>query len=288
MNEAGMTGRRTMLPLSADHQGAVMVNGESVVSGDAVVAADDLGLIRGDGVFDLFRVYHGLPFALEEHLARLARSAAAVHLDYDRAKLESELVWLLKTMRAKDGHVRIVLTRSGSRLLFEEPPFESPARYRLMLVPHAVSPLMSGVKSLSYAVNCHASRLAEEGGYDDALFFSVANGEILECPFASFAWVKDRRLFTPPLSAGILDSITRRIVLEVAHGEERTCARADLADADEALVMGTAAEVVPVAAVASVRGFPESSPFVTELARRVHERIRARLRDVVLPPSSGS
>jgi len=286
MSDAGATARRMTVPLSAEHQGAVMVNGESVVSGDAVVAADDLGLIRGDGVFEFFRVYRGVPFALEEHLDRLARSAAAIHLDYDRGKLEREVLWMLKTMRAKDGHVRIVLTRSGSRLLFEEPPFELPARYRLMLVPHAVSPLMSGVKSLSYAANCHASRLAEEGGYDDALFYSVISEEVLECPFSSFGWVKDRRLFTPPLSAGILDSITRRIVLEVSHGEERTCTQADLAEADEALVMTTATEVVPVAAIAPVRGFPESSPFVTELARRVHERIQARLRDVVLSPSS--
>jgi branched-subunit amino acid aminotransferase/4-amino-4-deoxychorismate lyase len=287
MNEAGMTARGTMLPLSADHQGAVMVNGKSVVSGNAVVAADDLGLIRGDGVFDFFRVYRGVPFALEDHLDRLARSAAAIHLGYDRGKLESEVFSMLKRMKAKDGHVRIVLTRSGSRLLFEEPPFEPPTHYRLMLVPHAVSPLMSGVKSLSYAVNCHAGRVAEESGCEDALFFSVANGEILECPFASFAWVKDRRLFTPPLAAGILDSITRRIVLEVSHGKERTCTRADLAEADEALVMGTATEVVPVAAIASVRSFPESSPFVTEIAQRVHERIQARLQDAVLSLSSG-
>jgi branched-chain amino acid aminotransferase len=281
-------GRRTMIPLSADHQGAVMINGESVVSGNALVAADDLGLIRGDGVFDVFRVYQGAPFALEEHLDRLARSAAAVHLDYDRGRLESEVLWLLKTMRVKDGHVRVILTRSGSRLLFEEPLFEFPSRYRLMLVPHAVSPLMAGVKSLSYAVNCHASRLAEESGYDDALLYSAVDGQILECPFASFAWVKGQRLSTPPLSAGILDSITRRVVLEVSHGEERTCTRADLAEADEALVMGTGTEVVPVAMIASVRSFPASSLFVTELARRVHERIQARLRDTAPSPSPRS
>jgi branched-chain amino acid aminotransferase len=277
-----------MIPLSADHQGAVMVNGESVVSGNALVAADDLGLIRGDGVFDVFRVYQGAPFALEEHLDRLACSAAAVHLDYDRGRLESEVLWLLRTMRAKDGHVRIILTRSGSRLLFEEPLFEFPSRYRLMLVPHAVSPLMAGVKSLSYAVNCHASRLAEESGYDDALLYSVMNQAILECPFASFAWVKEQRLFTPPLSAGILDSITRRVVLEVSHGEERTCTRAALVEADEALVMGTGTEVVPVAVIASVRSFPAASPLVTELARRVHERIQARLRDTAPSPSPQS
>jgi len=288
MHKARTAARSTLPPLSADHQGAVMVNGESVVSGEAVVAADDLGVLRGDGVFDFFRVYRGVPFALEEHLSRLADSAAALHLDYDRGKLESELRRLLTTMNGKDGHVRVVVTRSGSRLLFEEPPYESPARYRLMLVPHAVSPLMSGVKSLSYAVNCHASRLAEERGYDDALLFSVANGEILECPFSSFAWVKDHRLFTPPLSAGILDSITRRIVLEVSGGEERTCTRADLAEADEALIMDTAEEVVPVAKIASVRDFPESSPFVDELAERVRRQIQARLQDVTLSPSSES
>lgn len=275
-----------MVRLSADHQGAVMINGQSVASGDALVAADDLGLIRGDGVFDVVRVYQGAPFALEEHLARLSRSAAAIHLDYDHTKLESEVLRLLSTMRADDGHVRVVVTRSGSRLLFQEPLYEFPDRYRLMLVPHAVSPLMSGVKSLSYAANCHASRLAEESGYDDALLFSVVSREILECPFASFAWVKDRRLFTPPLSAGILDSITRRVVLEVSHGEERTCTTSDLAEADEALVAGTGTEVVPVAAIASVRSYPGSSPFVTELARRVHERIQARLGDGALSPPS--
>ena len=77
----------------------------------------DDGLYRGDGVFEVIRLYGGRPFALGEHLDRLERSAAAIELPVERAALEREIDALLAELRRRDeAQLRIVLTRGGRRI----------------------------------------------------------------------------------------------------------------------------------------------------------------------------
>src|SRR3954449_12725524 len=80
---------------------------------EATIALQDDGLYRGDGVFEVIRLYAGRPFALEDHLDRLERSAAAIELPVDRPALGREIESLLAEFGSDDGQLRILITRGG-------------------------------------------------------------------------------------------------------------------------------------------------------------------------------
>ena len=107
---------------------------------ETFVPATDPGLLRGDGAFEVVRVYDGRPFALPDHLDRIERSAANLRLsEVPRAELEAEILELLAARGGErfDGCLRVVLTRGGRRLLLTEPLPVSPARARLGCVTFA-------------------------------------------------------------------------------------------------------------------------------------------------------
>src|SRR6185436_17937233 len=87
----------------------------------AVIPVTDEGLTRGDGAFEVIRLYGGRPFALEEHLVRLANTGAGLRLDYDEDAVRSEAAALLDAAGPVDALLRIVLTRGGRRIMTVEP-----------------------------------------------------------------------------------------------------------------------------------------------------------------------
>src|SRR3954470_4769879 len=220
---------------------------------ETMVPATDEGLLRGDGVFEVIRVYDGRPFALPDHLDRLERSAANLRLGREapRAELEAEVPELLEARGGAefDGCLRVVLTRGGRRLLLTEPLPPGPERPRLGFVTYAPTRVLDGIKSLSYAGNMLASRLARERGFDEALLVTP-HGRVLEAPTSSIFWVgAEGELCTPPLDEHILASITRDRVLQRCEVNERPLTVADLRDAREAFIASTTREVQAVAAV---------------------------------------
>ena len=229
------------------------VDGRLGPAAAATIPATDEGLLRGDGAFEVVRVYGGRPFALDEHLDRLERSAAGLRLDgaAPRDELEEEIGRLLEARggRGFDGGLRIVLTRGGRRLVLTEPIPPAPERVRLSFVTYAPSRVLDGIKSLSYAGNMLASRLARERGFDEALLVTP-HGRVLEAPTASLFWVDpDGRLVTPPLEDHILASITRDRVARLVEVEERATTPEDVAGAREAFLCSTTREVQPIAAI---------------------------------------
>src|SRR5919205_2985420 len=207
------------------------VDGSVMPAHEATIPATDEGLLRGDGVFEVIRVYDGRPFALRDHLDRLERSAANLRLDdVPRSELESEIPELLEERggSAFDGCLRVVLTRGGHRLLLTEPLPATPERVRLGVVEYAPTHVLDGIKSLSYGANMLCGRLARERGFDEALLVTP-HGRVLEAPTASVFWVDERGdLCTPPLEEHILASITRDRVLQAAEVEERPCTMDDI------------------------------------------------------------
>ena len=122
-----------------------------------------------------------------------------------------------------------------------------------MTVTFAPNRVLDGLKSLSYAANMLAKRLAKDAGYDDALFVTP-HGRVLEGTTSSFFWVDaDGELLTPPLEDRILASITRDRVIAVAGAQERVCTLEDLQAAQEAFVASSIREVQPVAAIDDLR-----------------------------------
>ena len=115
------------------------VDGAILPADEATIPATDAGLLRGDGVFEVIRVYDGRPFALEEHLKRLARSATNLRLAADLELVRSDAHRLLAEAGVGPNHelLRIVLTRGGRRLLLTEPLPETPERIRLASITYS-------------------------------------------------------------------------------------------------------------------------------------------------------
>jgi len=243
----------------------------------ATIPANDEGLLRGDGIFEVIRVYDGKPFALEEHLARLERSAANLRLPIDLEAVRSDAHRLLAHAGAAPAHeaLRIVLTRGGRRLLLTEPLPPSAERIRLASITYSPTRVLDGVKSLSYAANMLASRLARERGFDEALLVTP-HGRVLEAPTSSIFWVKGAIVLTPPLDDHILASITRRLVIDLTGAEEQPCTLEDLRDADEAFLASTTREVQPVAAI-DEHSYDGAAIVTARIAGQVGARIRSEL-----------
>ncbi len=253
------------------------LDGEIMPAAQATIPATDDGLLRGDGVFEVIRCYDGRPFALDDHLVRLERSAHNLRLPIDLEAVRSDAYRLLAEANGGANHelLRIVLTRGGRRLLLTEPLPPTPERIRLGSITYSPTRILDGVKSLSYAANMLASRLARERGFDEALLVTP-HGRVLEAPTSSIFWVKGGAIFTPPLDDHILASITRGAVMELGHAEERACTLDDLWAADEAFVASTTREVQPVAAVDD-HSFEGDGEVCARLAAELSEYIRSEL-----------
>jgi len=212
-----------------------------------VPVADD-GLLRGDGVFEMIRLYGGRPFALREHLDRLERSAAAIELPVDRATVEREVEALLGAFGDEDAALRIVLTRGGRRLAMTEPLPDWAESARVASVTYSPTEILTAVKSTSYAANMQATRIAVARGADEAILVRP-DGVVLEAPTSAVFWVSEGELRTPALDVGILDSITRDRILVALDVIEGDFLADDLRNAEQAFLASTTREVQPISAV---------------------------------------
>ena len=253
------------------------VDGEIMAADEATIAVTDEGLVRGDGVFEVLRVYDGVPFALEEHLSRLERSGSNLRLPVDLEAVRADLHRLLAQAGAGPAHeqLRIMLTRGGRRILLTEPLHPLPERTTLRSITYSPTHILDGVKSLSYGANRLATRLAQEQGYDEALLVTP-HGRVLEAPTSSLFWVENGELLTPPLSDHILASITRAIIIEVTGASERATALTDLLDADEAFLASTVREVQPITRI-DEREFDAPGPVTATTAQAVERHIAGLL-----------
>jgi branched-chain amino acid aminotransferase len=258
------------------------LDGRIAPSEETYVPATDEGFLRGDGAFEVIRVYDGVPFALEAHLDRIERSSANLRLpDPPRDLLAAEVRELIGARGGPfDGALRIVLTRGGRRLLLTEPLPPLTPSVRLGLVTYSPSRILDGVKSLSYAGNMLAGRVARERGFDEALLVTP-HGRVLEAPTSSIFWVDAAgTLCTPPLDEHILASITRDRVMRLVDVEERPATVDDVQAAQEAFLASTTREVQPVAAIEE-RAFPaEPGERTREAAQALRRHIEAELQAV--------
>jgi branched-chain amino acid aminotransferase len=242
----------------------------------ARIPVTDEGLTRGDGGFEVLRLYGGRPFALAEHLERLERTCAGLRLPVDVGVVRAEIDALLEAAGEVDALLRAVLTRGGRRILTIEPLPPRPAVARVMTVTYSTTRVLDGLKTLSYAGNMLAGRLAREAGFDEALLVTP-HGRVLEGPTWSFFWVAGGRLYTPPLEDRILASITRAYLLEECEASERVCTLDDVAGADEAFIASTVREAMPISAVDDVELPAAPGPVTLEAGERLRRRIEREL-----------
>lgn len=263
---------------------AIMVNGVLVGPGEPVRVALDDGLVRGDGIFEGLRMYGRRPRTPDAHLERLARSGDGSGIPVDVEQLRAEMAAFCEATVSPDCAVRLIITRGGQRIWREEPLPAARAALDLMPVAHRVTPLLVGVKTLSYAANMRAQRIAKDAGADDALLYRADDRAILEGPIWSFAWLEGDTLVFPPLDTGVLDSITRRVVVEAVPTAERQMAIDSLADADGAFVISSVQQIVPVRTILGIAEFDPAAARTTAVAAEVRAHILTKVEPVHAGP----
>jgi branched-chain amino acid aminotransferase len=225
------------------------LDGNVMPVGEATISIMDEGLIRGDGAFEMLKLYDNRPFALADHLDRLDRSAKGIFLDWDRNAFEREIAELLDANRQHDGELRLVLTRGGRRIAIIEPPHAFEHGLSLSSVEYQPTIVLTGLKTLSYEANMTATRIAKRDGADEALLVGP-DGAVMEAPTSTIFWVTgDGRLRTPALDVGILASITRDRLVRELEVEEGSFPLEDLEGASEAFLASTVREVQAISAV---------------------------------------
>jgi branched-chain amino acid aminotransferase len=222
-------------------------------------------------VFEGIRFYNGRVFRLEEHTRRIFDSAKALLLNVPMTP-EELIGATVETVRAnglRDGYIRTVITRGPGSMGLS--PYKCPkptvfiiassiqlypeSAYRDGLVMATVATrrprhdiLPPQVKSLNYLNNVMAKVEAIQAGAEEGLMLND-QGLVAECTGDNIFIVRDGAISTPPLSAGVLDGITRGVVFEIAAElgipiRERDFTRHDIFIADECFLTGTAAEII--------------------------------------------
>ncbi len=228
-----------------------------VPDGTPVLRADDLGVLRGESVFETLRIAGGRPVHLSAHLDRLAVSAGRLALDLPGG-------WEALAHAAVDrdeGVLRLVCTRGGvGYALVTDLPAEALAGrahgVRVVTLTLGVTAdqraqapyLLGGVKSTSYAVNMASLRAAHDLGADDAIWVS-SDGWLLEAPTAAVVVALDGVLVSPPAAVGILPSLTLAAARELMDIASAPVSVADLARADEVMLLSSVRGVAPVVAL---------------------------------------
>jgi branched-chain amino acid aminotransferase len=238
--------------MTAEFTELASVDGTLSETTAATISLKDDGLYRGDGAFEVIRLYEGRPFALDDHLDRLQRSCAAIELRFDRPALEREIEALLAEAGPIEGQLRLIVTRGGRRIAVTEPLPPHADTVRLAVVTYSPTMILNGVKSLSYAANMQSTRLAEAQGADEAVLVQP-DGIVLEPPTSSIFWVSPQgSLRTPALDVGVLESITRDRLVKALHVEEGAWPVADLRAAHEAFLASTTREIQAVSSIDGV------------------------------------
>ena len=280
----------------------IYISGKFFDKENAKISVYDHGLLYGDGVFEGMRSYGGKVFRLAQHLDRLWDSAKAIWLTMPISKDEMSKAVndTLARNQIKDGYIRLIVTRGAGALGLDPNKCANPQVIviadHIQLYPKEMyenglsiitastirnhsAALNPRIKSLNYLNNIMAKIEGLQAGCVEALMLN-AKGEIAECTGDNIFLVKNRRLMTPPLDAGILEGITRNAVMELAAAAgmevaEMALTKHDVYVADEIFLTGSAAEVIPVVKVDSrVIGDGKPGPITRDLTARFHKLTR--------------
>lgn len=231
------------------------VNDQWVPSDAAVIPVADLSVQRGYGVFDFFRTANGVPLFIEDHLARLEHSAAALHLPirYNRDQLKQIIRELIQKNNCAESGIRITITGGVSTDGYTpaEPGFIITQQPLLMnnnlaeirsirLVTCEHTRELPHVKSINYLMGVYLQEQVKQSGADDVLY--THSGYVSELPRSNIFMInREGHLITP--SEYILHGITRKHLLELANEqlpvEIRPVSVDELLQADEVFISST-------------------------------------------------
>lgn len=256
------------------------LNNRIVTASAAKVSVFDHGFLYGDGIYETMRVYDGVVFMLDEHIRRLHRSASLIKLAIPKnnAGIKSAIYGTLKANSLRNAYVRLTVSRGSGRIgldpeLCKKPTFviiaeefkEYPGAYykngvKLTIaktkrnLKEAVNPQ---IKSLNFLNNILAKIEAKQKGAYEAVMLN-ARGYLTEGTISNIFFIKNKILCTPSVDCGILDGITRKIILEAAvkngiKTREGKFKKEDLHKASEVFITNTTMEVMPVSVIDNAR-----------------------------------
>jgi branched-chain amino acid aminotransferase len=284
----------------------VYVNGSFVSEEEAKISVFDHGFLYGDGVFEGIKAYNGRVFALDEHVDRFFESAQSIQLELplSRSEMKNAIIETVRRNNLRDAYIRPVASRGKGALGLD--PRSCPKATVVIIVdaeirhpediggaslsqkgikvittafrrngPDVLSPR---VKSTNYLNNILAKLQANAVGVQDAIFLNE-QGFVCELTGDNLFIVKCSRVMTPPLWFGILDGVTRRVVLQIAREMgletvEEPLTLHDLYTSDECFCTATRIEVVPIVWVDGRQiGSGTPGPVTTSITKRFLELV---------------
>jgi len=287
----------------------VYLNDRVVPAEQAKVSVFDHGFLYGDGIYETMRAYEGVVFMIDEHIQRLYRSASLIGLDIGKSADEIKLAIfeILQANKLRDAYIRLTISRGEGPIgldpaLCNTPTFvvmahefrNYPRSYYdagLKLIISSVKrnlreAINPQIKSLNFLNNILAKIEAIKAGADEALMLN-ADGHLTEGTISNIFFVKDEILCTPSVECGILDGITRAVVLDLATRKgvavrEGIFVPEDLFTASETFITNSTMEVMPVGKVGD-RRFN-----VGEVSRLLHQQYEAEVKSYLMDKKSES
>jgi branched-chain amino acid aminotransferase len=257
----------------------IFLNDKFVDRKEAVVSVFDHGYLYGDGIYETLRAYAGRIFMLQQHLARLRRSGRLIGLDLpipekDWPALLSEAI---SRNGLTDAYLRITISRGEGEIGLDPalcprptvvilakpfapyPPhlFQDGVSLAILQVRRNLSTALSPqIKSLNFLNNILAKQEATRARAFDGIMLN-AEGHLTECSISNLFFVRGGRLCTPSVECGILDGITREVVLLLAREngvpiEEGRYKAEALQQAEECFLTNTTMEIMPVREIDSM------------------------------------
>ena len=282
----------------------IYLDGKLVPKEEAVVSVFDHGFLYGDGVFEGIRVYKRRVFRLEGHVERLYRSAKTIWLEppLSKAEMARAIEQTVAANQLENGYIRAIVSRGPGDLGLDPRKCPKPTvviiAATISLYPEEVyqhgmevitastrrsqpDVLNPAIKSLNYLNNILAKIECIRAGVPECIMLNQ-QGLVAECSGDNlFLYTRDfsgkAELRTPPVSAGLLEGITREAVMQIAEELGIRCVEKDIAlfdvyNAEEAFLTGTAAEVVPMTKLDSrVIGTGKPGEVTRRIIHRFHE-----------------
>jgi branched-chain amino acid aminotransferase len=280
----------------------VWIDGKLYDKQDAKISVYDHGLLYGDGIFEGIRVYNGRIFECSAHVDRLFASAKAIRLTIplSREQICAAMEETVKANAFRDCYVRLVVTRGVGYLglnpakcpvptviviadtidMYPREMYEKGmAVITASVIRNHFNALSPRIKSLNYLNNILAKIEAVDAGVPEAIMLNH-QGNVAECTADNIFIVRGGNVLTPGTEDGILEGITRKVIIELCQARkipifERTLQRHDLYVADECFLTGSAAEVVPITKIdGRVIGTGEPGPITHQLMELFHRHVR--------------
>lgn len=249
----------------------ININGQFFDEKTAKISVFDRGFLYGDSVYEVTRTFNRKAFRLDSHLDRLFVSALKIELfpTLLKSQIALQIQQTINTSTHEDILLRIILTRGTNSDFGLNPDLSS--ENNLIIISKAIAPnpdwwLSVGVsmvfykkkstqvgslpKSGNYQENILANKLAIENGAYDAIMIN-SKEHVTEGSTCNIWLVKDGIIYTPSLSDGVLEGLTRKTIFEMAQKYginvlEKSLTRNDFSSADECFLTSTTRNIVPV------------------------------------------